>query len=102
MSDDKGRSDAMFELDAEAEEELLESIAEADRGELIPAEEVSAKLRAHYDFSGGVRGKYAARYAERPNVVVDAPDTPAKKRPRRSRVAAALRAATPARAPAPH
>jgi len=37
--------DETFELDAEAEEELLESIAEADRGELIPAEEILRKLR---------------------------------------------------------
>ena len=27
-------------------------------------------LRDHYDFRGGVRGKYAARYAEGTNVVV--------------------------------
>jgi hypothetical protein len=31
-------------------------------------------MRSHYDFSGGVRGKYAARYAEGTNVVVLAPD----------------------------
>jgi hypothetical protein len=31
-------------------------------------------MRDHYDFSGGVRGKYAARYAEGANVVVLAPD----------------------------
>jgi hypothetical protein len=31
-------------------------------------------MRDHYDFSGGVRGKYAARYAEETNVVVLAPD----------------------------
>ena len=31
-------------------------------------------MRAHYDFSGGVRGKYAARYAEGTKVVVLAPD----------------------------
>jgi hypothetical protein len=31
-------------------------------------------LRPHYDFSGGVRGKYAARYAEGTNVVVLSPD----------------------------
>jgi hypothetical protein len=28
------------------------------------------EIRDHYDFSGGVRGKYAARYAEGTNVVV--------------------------------
>lgn len=34
----------------------------------------SDAMRDHYDFSGGVRGKYAARYAEGANVVVLAPD----------------------------
>lgn len=38
-------SDETFELDLDAEAELLESLAEADRGELIPAEEVLRKLR---------------------------------------------------------
>lgn len=28
------------------------------------------KMRDHYDFRGGVRGKYVARYAEGTNVVV--------------------------------
>lgn len=37
--------DETFELDLESEAELLESLAEADRGELIPAEHVLAKLR---------------------------------------------------------
>ncbi len=37
--------DETFELDPAAEAELLESIAQADRGELIPAEEVLRKLR---------------------------------------------------------
>ncbi len=31
-------------------------------------------MRDHYDFSAGVRGKYAARYAKGTNVVVLAPD----------------------------
>jgi hypothetical protein len=31
-------------------------------------------MRAEYDFRGGVRGKYAARYAEVTNVVVLEPD----------------------------
>ena len=31
-------------------------------------------MRDHYDFSGGVRGKYAARYEQKTNVVVLAPD----------------------------
>ena len=33
-----------------------------------------AELREEYDFSGGVRGKYAARYAEGSNVIVLDPD----------------------------
>jgi hypothetical protein len=28
------------------------------------------EMRSHYDFAGGVRGKYAARYAEGTNVVI--------------------------------
>ena len=32
------------------------------------------EMRSHYDFSGGVRGKYAERYAQGTNVVVLAPD----------------------------
>jgi hypothetical protein len=32
------------------------------------------ELRPHYDFSGGVRGKYAARYQQGTNIVVLDPD----------------------------
>jgi hypothetical protein len=32
------------------------------------------EMREEYDFSGGVRGKYAARFAEGANVVVLDPD----------------------------
>lgn len=35
------------------------------------------EMRDHYDFSGGVRGKYAARYAEGVNVVRLDPDVAA-------------------------
>ena len=35
------------------------------------------EMRSHYDFSGGVRGKYAPRYAEGTCVVVLAPDVAA-------------------------
>ena len=38
------------------------------------AKKKSNGLRADYDFSGGVRGKYAERYREGTNVVVLAPD----------------------------
>lgn len=34
----------------------------------------SGEMRDHYEFRGGVRGKYAARYAEGTNVVVLDPD----------------------------
>ena len=37
--------DETFELDERAEEELLLSLAEADRGELIPAEDVLQVFR---------------------------------------------------------
>jgi predicted transcriptional regulator len=37
--------DESFELDATAEAELLLSLAEADRGELIPAEDVLRTFR---------------------------------------------------------
>jgi hypothetical protein len=34
-------------------------------------------MRPHYDFRGGVRGKYAARYREGTNVVLLEPDAAA-------------------------
>ncbi len=37
-------------------------------------ESIPDEIRPEYDFSGGVRGKYAARYAEGSNVVVLDPD----------------------------
>jgi hypothetical protein len=37
--------DETFELSSELEAELFESLAEADRGELVSAEEVLRKLR---------------------------------------------------------
>jgi hypothetical protein len=48
-------------------------------------------MRDHYDFRGGVRGKYAARYAEGTNVVVLDPDV-AEMFPDRESVNQALRA----------
>jgi len=41
-------ADEPFEVDAALKAELLESIAEADRGELIPAAEVLKKLRQQH------------------------------------------------------
>ena len=35
------------------------------------------EMRKEYDFSGGVRGKYAARFAEGTNLVLLAPDVAA-------------------------
>ena len=48
-------------------------------------------MRAEYDFSNGVRGKYARRYAQGTNVVVLDPDV-AKAFPNSERVNTALRA----------
>ena len=39
-------ADEAFVLDSKAEAELLESIAEADRGTVVPAEQVLRALRA--------------------------------------------------------
>ena len=49
------------------------------------------EMRDHYDFAGGVRGKYAARCAEGTNVVVLDPDV-AEMFPDRQSVNDALRA----------
>lgn len=49
------------------------------------------EMRDHYDFRGGVRGKYAQRYAEGTNVVVLDPDV-AEMFPDRESVNEALRA----------
>ena len=49
-------------------------------------------MRAEYDFSGGVRGKYAKRFAEGTNVVVLEPDVAAAFKSARA-VNAALRKA---------
>lgn len=51
-------------------------------------------LRAEYDFSGGVRGKHAARYAEGTNVVLLDPDV-AKAFPNPATVNEMLRALAP-------
>ena len=42
-----------------------------------PHEDSDLEMRPEYDFSGGVRGKYAQRYAEGTNVVVLDPDVAA-------------------------
>ena len=49
------------------------------------------EMRNHYDFTGGVRGKYARRYAEGTNVVVLDPDV-ARMFPNRQAVNETLRA----------
>jgi hypothetical protein len=48
-------------------------------------------MRDHYDFTGGVRGKYARKYAEGTNVVVLDPDV-ARLFPNREAVNETLRA----------
>ena len=49
------------------------------------------EMRAHYDFTGGIRGKYARRYAEGTNAVVLDPDV-ARLFPNREAVNETLRA----------
>ena len=49
-----------------------------------------ATIRSEYDFSGGVRGKYAKRYAQGSNIVVLEPDV-AEAFPTARAVNAALR-----------
>ncbi len=49
------------------------------------------EMRDHYDFTGGIRGKYAHRYAEGTNVVVLDPDV-ARFFPNREAVNDTLRA----------
>jgi hypothetical protein len=56
-----------------------------------PAEDSGLELREEYDFSGGVRGKYAARYAAGTNLVRLDPDV-AKVFPDSAAVNKALRA----------
>lgn len=43
-----------------------------------PKRAVHEDMRDEYDFSRGVRGKYAARYAEGTNLVLLAPDVAAE------------------------
>ncbi len=40
-------------------------------------EEQEVEMREHYDFQGGIRGKYVERFAEDTNVVVLSPDVAA-------------------------
>ena len=42
--------------------------------ELAPVEPADVEMRAEYDFSGGVRGKYARRFAKGTNLVLLEPD----------------------------
>jgi hypothetical protein len=46
--------------------------------------QVREQMRAEYDFTSGVRGKYAARFAEGTNLVLLAPDVAARNFQRRS------------------
>jgi hypothetical protein len=56
-----------------------------------PAEDADLEMREEYDFSGGVRGKYAERYAQGTNLVRLDPDV-AKVFPDSTAVNDALRA----------
>ncbi len=52
----------------------IEAGANATMMKKAPAENEDAELRAEYDFSCGVRGKYAQRYWRGANLVVLEPD----------------------------
>jgi uncharacterized DUF497 family protein len=60
-------------------------------GSMKKATHKDDEMRNHYDFSGGVRGKYSRRYAEGTNVVVLDPDV-ARLFPNRDAVNETLRA----------
>ena len=45
---------------------------------ILSAPDLSDDLRPEYDFRGGVRGKYAARFREGTNIVVLDPDVAAE------------------------
>lgn len=44
----------------------------------VVRENIGDEMRSDYDFSGGVRGKYAKRYAEGTNLILLEPDLAAK------------------------
>ena len=54
------------------------TMKKAKRKSASPRRTDADDLLPHYDFRGGVRGKYAARYREGTNVVVLAPDVAAR------------------------
>ena len=56
-----------------------------------PGKTAEPEMQAEYDFTGGVRGKYARRYAQDTNVVVLEPDV-AKAFPNAEAVNSSLRA----------
>jgi len=58
-----------FTWDARKAEANLRVVAHVERGNVI--------RRAEYDFSGGVRGKYASRFPEGTTLVLLAPDVAA-------------------------
>jgi len=60
-------------------------------GDPMKADDQDSDIREEYDFSDGVRGKYAARFAEGSNVVVLDPDVAVEFRTRKA-VNDALRA----------
>lgn len=56
-----------------------------------PSKATTSEMPAEYDFTGGVRGKHARRYAQGTNVVVLEPDV-AKAFPNAEAVNSSLRA----------
>jgi hypothetical protein len=54
----------------------MKKVAKRSRAKKVPRR--SGEMLPEYDFSGGVRGKYAKRYAEGTNLVLLEPDLAAE------------------------
>ena len=53
---------------------MLDQLADVKESNMKKQTKRVSDMRAEYDFSKGVRGKYAKRYAQGTNVVLLAPD----------------------------
>ncbi len=58
--------------------QVLDLVPDVSVGPMKKAEDSDLEMRPEYDFSKGVRGKYAKQYAEESNVVVLDPDVAAE------------------------
>ena len=69
----------------------MKKATKGTRGKKVSRRNGDDEMRSEYDFSGGVRGKYAKRYAEGTNLILLEPDLAAEFPDSRS-VSRALRA----------